>query len=112
MADIKHLNLYSEEKSEEERPEFDGNAEFEKMLDKQKDAEDTADDMVNDDTRCGIGCIHGAFLQRFANKKAYVILYGILGTIFMASYTYSTGTITTIEKRFKIPSRNIGKCIC
>lgn len=71
--------------------------------------DDNLDDMpLTEDTMCGYGCIRGAFLQRFANKKAYVFLYGLLGCIFSACYAYATGTITTIEKRFKIPSRNTG----
>ncbi|GLV37583.1 Organic anion transporting polypeptide 58Dc [Carabus blaptoides fortunei] len=71
--------------------------------------DDNLDDMpLTDETMCGFGCIRGPFLQRFANKKAYVFLYGFLGCIFSACYAYSTGTITTIEKRFKIPSRNTG----
>lgn len=48
------------------------------------------------------------FYFRFANKKAYVFLYGIVGCIFAATFAYFNGTITTIEKRFKIPSRNTG----
>lgn len=64
---------------------------------------------ITDDTSCGIWCFKGPFLQRFANKKAYVFLYGVLGCIFSASYAYFNGTITTIEKRFKIPSKTTGK---
>lgn len=60
------------------------------------------------ETACGIWCCKGRFLQRFANKKAYVILYGVLGSIMSASYAYLNGTITTLEKRFKIPSTNTG----
>lgn len=45
---------------------------------------------------------------RFANKKAYVLLYGIVGCIISATYAYFNGTITTIEKRFKIPSQTMG----
>ncbi|XP_056646854.1 solute carrier organic anion transporter family member 74D [Diorhabda sublineata] len=60
------------------------------------------------DTSCGLWFIKGAFLQKFANKKAYVILYGILGCFFSAAYSYFNGTITTLEKRFKIPSRTTG----
>lgn len=60
------------------------------------------------ETACGIWCCKGSFLQRFANKKAYVILYGVLGSIMSASYAYLNGTITTLEKRFKIPSTNTG----
>ncbi|XP_035719579.1 solute carrier organic anion transporter family member 74D-like [Vespa mandarinia] len=63
---------------------------------------------ITDDTSCGIWCLRGPTLQRFANKKAYVFLYGILGCIFSASYAYFNGTITTIEKRFKIPSKTTG----
>ncbi|KAG7205509.1 hypothetical protein KM043_007490 [Ampulex compressa] len=63
---------------------------------------------ITDDTSCGIWCVRGPNLQRFANKKAYVFLYGVLGCIFSASYAYFNGTITTIEKRFKIPSKTTG----
>ncbi|XP_076662082.1 organic anion transporting polypeptide 58Dc isoform X1 [Halictus rubicundus] len=63
---------------------------------------------ITDDTSCGIWCLRGPTLQRFANKKAYVFLYGVLGCIFSASYAYFNGTITTIEKRFKIPSKTTG----
>lgn len=47
-------------------------------------------------------------IHRFANKKAYVFLYGLVGCIISATYAYFNGTITTIEKRYKIPSRNTG----
>lgn len=65
--------------------------------------------VLTDDTTCGIACCKGKLLQRFANKKAYVILYGVLGCIFSASYSYFNGTITTLEKRFKIPSKTTGE---
>lgn len=61
------------------------------------------------ETACGVWCFKGSLLQRFANKKAYVILYGVLGSIMSASYAYLNGTITTLEKRFKIPSTNTGQ---
>ncbi|XP_017774169.1 PREDICTED: solute carrier organic anion transporter family member 5A1-like [Nicrophorus vespilloides] len=63
---------------------------------------------LNDETTCGFWVFRGSFLQPFANKKAYVFLYGILGCMFSASYAYHNGTITTLEKRFKIPSRTTG----
>lgn len=40
---------------------------------------------------------------RLANKKTYVFLYGIIGCVFSATYAYFNGTITTLEKRYKIP---------
>ncbi|CAG9772829.1 unnamed protein product [Ceutorhynchus assimilis] len=60
------------------------------------------------ETTCGVWCFKGDFLQKFANKKAYVILYGLLGCMFSASFAYFNGTITTLEKRFRIPSRTTG----
>lgn len=63
---------------------------------------------LTEETTCGIGPIRSAWLQKFANKKAYVFLYGLLGCTFSASYAYFNGTITTLEKRFKIPSRTTG----
>ncbi|XP_055379740.1 solute carrier organic anion transporter family member 74D-like isoform X2 [Condylostylus longicornis] len=63
---------------------------------------------LSEDTTCGFWIFKGSFLQRFANKKAYVIIYGIVGLIFSMTYAYFNGTITTIEKRFKIPSKSTG----
>ncbi|XP_058794443.1 solute carrier organic anion transporter family member 74D isoform X2 [Phymastichus coffea] len=63
---------------------------------------------ITEEISCGIWCFRGPLLQRFANKKVYVFLYGVLGCIFSASYAYFNGTITTIEKRFKIPSKTTG----
>ncbi|KAK9758932.1 Kazal-type serine protease inhibitor domain [Popillia japonica] len=66
------------------------------------------DDVYVKETTCGFWIFKGSFLQRFANKKAFVFLYGIVGCLFSASYSYNSGTITTLEKRFKIPSRTTG----
>ncbi|EDS45572.1 organic anion transporter [Culex quinquefasciatus] len=82
-------------------------AEMEKML--PNDLEDMFKDMpLTKDTTCGFWIFKGEFLQRFANKKAYVFLYGVVGCVFSATYAYFNGTITTLEKRYKIPSRNTG----
>jgi MFS family permease len=43
-----------------------------------------------------------------ARTKKKRFFYGIVGSIFSATYAYFNGTITTIEKRYKIPSRNTG----
>lgn len=66
---------------------------------------------LTEETTCGIGCIKGEWLQSFANKKAFVFIYGLLGCIYGSYYAYFNGTITTLEKRFKIPSRTMGKLI-
>ncbi|XP_059622635.1 solute carrier organic anion transporter family member 74D-like [Phlebotomus argentipes] len=60
------------------------------------------------DTTCGLGPFKWPFLQKFANKNVYVVISGISGAFFISRFTYFYGTISTIEKRFKIPSRNIG----
>ncbi|KAF6213994.1 hypothetical protein GE061_011723 [Apolygus lucorum] len=86
------------------------------MTDSKKDAEATKGMMgetpgepeLNDDTTCGIWFIKGPFLQKFANKKAFVILNGIMGLVMTASYVYFGNTISTIEKRFKLNSRTTG----
>lgn len=62
----------------------------------------------DDDTTCGFWLCRGHFLQKFANKKAYVVLFGILGCLSVASYSYFNGIISTVEKRFGIPSRVVG----
>ncbi|KAJ8949649.1 hypothetical protein NQ318_010068 [Aromia moschata] len=64
--------------------------------------------LLTEETSCGVWFLRGPCLQKFANKKAYVFLYGLLGCVFSAAYAYFNGTITTLEKRFKIPSRTTG----
>ncbi|XP_053963172.1 solute carrier organic anion transporter family member 3A1-like isoform X1 [Anastrepha ludens] len=63
---------------------------------------------LTDDMTCGFWIFKGRFFQRFANQTAYVLLYGMVGCVFSMTYAYFNGTITTIEKRFKIPSKNTG----
>ncbi|CAH0386215.1 unnamed protein product [Bemisia tabaci] len=63
---------------------------------------------LTEDATCGFGCIKGEFLQKCANKKTFAILYGFFSCIFAASFLYFNATISTIEKRFKIPSRQTG----
>ncbi|XP_059225479.1 solute carrier organic anion transporter family member 74D [Stomoxys calcitrans] len=63
---------------------------------------------LTEDMTCGFWIFKGKFFQRFANQTAYVVLYGLVGCIFSMTYAYFNGTITTIEKRFKIPSKNTG----
>lgn len=47
-------------------------------------------------------------LCRFANKKVLVLIYGVLSLVFASASSYFNATITTIEKRYKIPSKNMG----
>lgn len=89
------------------REKIQNGPESEKML--PNELEDMFKDMpLTKDTTCGFWIFKGEFLQRFANKKAYVFLYGVVGCVFSATYAYFNGTITTLEKRYKIPSKNTG----
>uniref|UniRef100_A0A034W7N4 Solute carrier organic anion transporter family member 2B1 n=1 Tax=Bactrocera dorsalis TaxID=27457 RepID=A0A034W7N4_BACDO len=63
---------------------------------------------LTDDVRCGFWFFKGTFFQRFANQTTYVILYGLVGCVLSMTYAYFNGTLTTLEKRFKIPSKNTG----
>jgi len=54
--------------------------------------------------KCGIGLFNFPWLQILASKKSFVIVYGLIGTSHFALSTYFVGTISTLEKRFQIPS--------
>lgn len=58
---------------------------------------------------CGLSFWHPSWLQKFANSKTFLIVYGLLGTTQAMGYLYFVVTLTTIEKRFKIPSQTTGK---
>jgi hypothetical protein len=60
------------------------------------------------DTTCGIGGFEPRWLQKLSSKKSYVLVYGLIGTCDLAIGSYFVATISTIEKRFKIPSRTSG----
>uniref|UniRef100_A0A336MET7 Solute carrier organic anion transporter family member n=1 Tax=Culicoides sonorensis TaxID=179676 RepID=A0A336MET7_CULSO len=60
---------------------------------------------TEDDTKCGI---NSKFLQKFASKKTFVLMFSIIAAAYSGTYTYTMGTITTLEKRFKIPSKYSG----
>lgn len=58
---------------------------------------------------CGFGkYFRPDWLQRFATAQCFLVVYGLLGTIQSMSYIYFVATLTTIEKRFKIPSKTTG----
>ncbi|XP_068145560.1 solute carrier organic anion transporter family member 74D-like [Drosophila tropicalis] len=65
-------------------------------------------DEPDEDTTCGFWIFKGKFLQRFATERMYVTLYGIAGCALSMTFAYFNGTITTLEKRYKIPTRMSG----
>lgn len=58
---------------------------------------------------CGLGtwCRPG-WLRRYATPRYFLVVYGLLGTIQAMAYIYFVATLTTLEKRFKIPSKTTG----
>jgi solute carrier organic anion transporter family, member 5A len=65
-------------------------------------------DLLEKETKCGIGFLQFSWLQKLASKKSYVLVYGISGTVQFALSAYFVATISTIEKRFQIPSKFSG----
>lgn len=45
---------------------------------------------------------------RLASETMYVAIYGIAGCFVAMAFTYFSGTITTLEKRYRIPTRTSG----
>lgn len=52
--------------------------------------------------------VRTSYLQKLVNIKVFVFFYAIAGCLFAASSSYFNGIVTTLEKHFKIPSRNVG----
>ncbi|KAH8348878.1 hypothetical protein KR084_012110 [Drosophila pseudotakahashii] len=66
------------------------------------------EELDSSDTICGFSIFKGAALQRFATAHMFVIVYGIASCFLAMAFTYFTGTITTMEKRFNIPTKISG----
>lgn len=47
-------------------------------------------------------------MQVLASKKSYALVYGVIGLAHFAMSSYMTGILSTIEKRFKMPSQTAG----
>nr|CAD7439394.1 unnamed protein product [Timema bartmani] len=62
-----------------------------------------------DNSWCGWGsCFHPSWMQKFNRPEWYLVAFGLYGwTQCMAGF-YFTSTISTIEKRFKLPSKITG----
>lgn len=69
----------------------------------------TLDEAAVEDTVCGVWFFKPKWLQIFASKKVYVLVYGLLGLNQFMLSSYFNGTLTTMEKRFKFSSQMSGK---
>lgn len=60
---------------------------------------------------CGICGFYPKWLRNRATPKTFIVVYGLLGTVQAMAFIYIVVTLTTLEKRFKIPSRTTGKSL-
>lgn len=64
---------------------------------------------INDMSKdCGICGIYPKWLRNRATPRTFIAVYGLLGTVQAMAFIYIIVTLTTLEKRFKIPSRTTG----
>ncbi|XP_052840962.1 solute carrier organic anion transporter family member 74D [Drosophila gunungcola] len=73
-----------------------------------RNAYEKQEEQESSDTSCGLSIFKGPALQRFATAHMFVIMYGIASCFLAMAFTYFTGTITTMEKRFNIPTKISG----
>jgi len=60
-------------------------------------------------TLCGFSWLgYPKSLQKFANTKSFIVVYGVLGIFQAMGFIYFIITLQTVEKRFKIPSQTTG----
>ncbi|XP_029661643.1 solute carrier organic anion transporter family member 74D isoform X1 [Formica exsecta] len=57
---------------------------------------------------CGVCGFYPKWLRNRATPKHFIAVYGLLGTVQAMAFIYIVVTLTTLEKRFKIPSRTTG----
>ena len=63
---------------------------------------------VDKDTSCGYSVFRGSFLQFSATKNIFVVINGMAGCLMIACFTYFSGSISSIEKLYGIPSQRSG----
>ncbi|XP_042874771.1 solute carrier organic anion transporter family member 74D-like isoform X2 [Penaeus japonicus] len=66
------------------------------------------DERDRKNTRCGVGPFKPSWLQVLARKEVYLLVYCIVGIIHGMFFTYTVSVISTIEKRFKLTSKQTG----
>lgn len=65
--------------------------------------------MQSESQLCGWSCgFQPKWLQAFANTRSFILVYGFLGTVQSAAFIYFVVTLSTLERRFQIPSRTMG----
>ncbi|RXG70775.1 Solute carrier organic anion transporter family member 4A1 [Armadillidium vulgare] len=75
---------------------------------RKKQALELLEEMDVPDIKCGLGSWTPRWLQMFATKEMYLLVYCIVGLVIGMFFTYSVSTISTLEKRFKLSSKETG----
>jgi hypothetical protein len=79
-------------------------------LDRVNNNEDEANDNGDDDLyRCGLGPFKYGWMQKFATRRAFILIYSLLAVVQSMSWAYFSASITTLEKRFKISTKTAGR---
>ncbi|KAG0722494.1 Solute carrier organic anion transporter family member 4C1 [Chionoecetes opilio] len=58
-----------------------------------------------DDTQCGVGGARGGALQWLATPLTYLVLSSAAALVQGMFYTFANATLSTIERRFRLPSK-------
>ncbi|XP_045122956.1 solute carrier organic anion transporter family member 74D-like [Portunus trituberculatus] len=64
------------------------------------------------ETRCGFGSFSPQWLQVLARKEAYLAVYCMVGLVQGMFFSYTVSVISTLEKRFKLTSKQTGTILC
>ena len=57
---------------------------------------------------CGIGSLRPKWIQGLATTKMFMFIFGMIGILQGAAFTYMIGSITTLEKRYAFGSKITG----
>lgn len=73
----------------------------------------TTEDVSNqtekeEDFVCGLGSFRPRWMQKLANAKVFLVIFCILGIIEGASFSYTIGVLSSLEKRYAFDSRVSG----
>ncbi|XP_068244719.1 solute carrier organic anion transporter family member 74D-like [Palaemon carinicauda] len=103
------VELTSKEEGEEEQKEADQNPSEDKYEEEFLSC-GMEEDILGpvEDTLCGLGKLRSRYLQRLARPVTYLFLSSVVALVQGMFYTYSNATLSTIEKRFSLPSKVSG----
>ncbi|XP_069178029.1 solute carrier organic anion transporter family member 74D isoform X1 [Procambarus clarkii] len=62
----------------------------------------------DEDTMCGAGLVRGEALQKLASPATYLVISSVVALVQGMFYTYANATLSTVEKRFRLPSKISG----